>query len=118
VIDHLELLRGDLTDEAFSALSRADRVAWDIETSGLDWATERIGTCQLHSVETGTIVIQVYGDASPKRLRELLADTQVLKVFHHAPFDLRFMTAHWSVEPANVACTKLVQCLTFSLPPC
>jgi ribonuclease D len=30
----------------------------------------------------------------------------VVKVFHHAMFDLRFMVSHWSARPANVACTK------------
>lgn len=107
MIDHLELVRRDLTDEAFAALSRADRVAWDIETSGLDWATDQIGTCQLYSVDTGTIVVQLHGHAVPLRLSKLLADPGVVKVFHHAPFDLRFMSAHWGVEPVNVACTKV-----------
>jgi len=29
------------------------------------------------------------------------------KVFHHAPFDLRFLTGRWGATPRNVACTKV-----------
>mgnify|MGYP006194651211 CR=1 FL=1 len=41
----------------------------------------------------------------PDRLYEFLV--QVQKVFHHAPFDLRFMVAQWNVTPRNIACTKV-----------
>ncbi len=50
-------------------------------------------------------------------LARLLADEKVLKVFHHAPFDLSFMVAAWNVEPRNVACTKIaVKLITPSAP--
>ena len=38
----------------------------------------------------------------------LLATPSVRKVFHHAPFDLRFLTGRWRATPRNVACTKVV----------
>jgi ribonuclease D len=37
----------------------------------------------------------------------LLSDSAVLKVFHHALFDLRFMCSHWKVEAKNIGCTKI-----------
>jgi len=98
--------RADLSKEAFEAFAAADRVAWDIETSGLDWRIERIGTCQLHAPSVGTAIVQV-GAGVPERLKTLLMSRHVLKVFHHAPFDLRFMASHWKVRVKNVACTKV-----------
>lgn len=100
------MLRGDLSQKAFEELARSPVIAWDIETSGLDWRTDRIGTCQLHSASGTSVLVQVDGEV-PDRLRALLSDSSVLKVFHHAPFDLRFMTSQWKTHVASVACTKV-----------
>jgi ribonuclease D len=40
-------------------------------------------------------------------LISLLEDRDVPKVFHHAPFDLRFMMHQWSAKPASIRCTKV-----------
>jgi ribonuclease D len=101
-----ELLRGDLDEALASEFGAVGSVAWDIETSGLDPRTDRIGTAQLHAPGLGTVVVQV-GTAIPQRLCRLLADPAVCKVFHHAMFDLRFMVAHWDAQPARIACTKI-----------
>ncbi|MHB8341445.1 MAG: ribonuclease D [Mycobacteriales bacterium] len=100
------VLRHDLTGDLAAALHAVPRVAWDIETSGLDWRTDRIGTCQLHAPDVGTIIVQLNGH-QPSLLPELLADPGVLKAFHHAPFDLRFMTWHWRTPAVSIACTKV-----------
>jgi len=72
------------------ALSR--RIAWDIETTGLDWRREKIGTCQLFAEAVGAVVVSV-GEDRPSALARLIEDNTVEKVFHHAPFDLRFMVS-------------------------
>jgi ribonuclease D len=105
-MSEIALEYGDLSASNDMALRNDLRLAWDIETSGLDWASEEIATCQLHSETAGTVLVQRISGV-PQRLRGLLADPEVLKVFHHAPFDLRFMTTHWDVRPGRVACTKV-----------
>lgn len=106
MIDTGNLVRHDLTADLAASFVEAGKVAWDIETTGLDWRQGRIGTCQLHAANTGTVLVQIDGDR-PDRLAALLADETVLKVFHHAPFDLRWMTSHWQTKPASIACTKV-----------
>lgn len=103
---HLQLVEGDLDREVYREASQAGWVAWDIETSGLDWENDQIGTCQL-ATEGFVAVVQLRQGRTPDRLASLLASRDVTKVFHHAPFDLRFMIAKWGVVPANVACTKI-----------
>jgi ribonuclease D len=44
-IDKPVVVRNDLPVELSAALHAAPRIAWDTETSGLDWRVERIGTC-------------------------------------------------------------------------
>jgi ribonuclease D len=104
--DAVAVVKGDTTPELFNALRESKKIAWDIETSGLDWRSERIGVCQLYTPHTGTIVVQL-GSRRPNNLCSLLEDSDVLKVFHHAPFDLRFMHHHWGVRSRNLACTKI-----------
>jgi ribonuclease D len=87
-------------------IARVGIVAWDIETSGLDWRSERIGTCQLYAPGQPPCLVQLRGKL-PERLRLLLNDPEVTKLFHHALFDLRFMAHHWKATPQNIICTKI-----------
>lgn len=107
VTQQLAVVKGDVSPDFEWAVRDARLVAWDIETSGLDWRLDRIATCQLHIPGVGTEIIQM-NDHLPERLRDLLMSERVVKVFHHAPFDLRFMRYHWNATPHNVACTKIL----------
>jgi ribonuclease D len=102
----IQLLRDDLSVEFLGAALAAGRVAVDIETTGLDWRTDAIGTVQVCVPDTGIAVVQV-GPSVPERLRELMGLIRVQKVLHHAPFDLRFMVHLWQATPRNIACTKV-----------
>lgn len=103
----LTIASADLPDDLAAGFAQSPIVAWDIETSGLDWREDVIGTCQLFAEGLGTAVISIVGNSVPPRLAVLLADPGVVKVFHHAPFDLRFMVRSWGVRPAAVRCTKV-----------
>jgi ribonuclease D len=98
---------GDLPAALLDEYRRSTLVAWDIETSGLDWRTARIGTCQLFAAGPGAAVVSVADGVRPTGLASLLGDPQVPKVLHHAPFDLRFMMHEWDVKPASIRCTKV-----------
>ena len=52
------------------------------------------------------MVISLDG-GTPQRLMTLLEDPAVEKVFHHAPFDLRFMVHAWKSKPTSIRCTKV-----------
>lgn len=96
----------DLTKEQATAFASQQLIAWDIETSGLDWRNDRLGTCQLFAEGIGAVVVQL-GNGVPVQLAGLLETPNVKKVFHHAPFDLRFMVYWWGVQPQSILCTKV-----------
>jgi ribonuclease D len=104
-LDEISVFDSDLDQEAFDRALRAGIVAWDIETTGLDWRQDRIGTVQLQIAER-SCVVRING-AVPHRLKALLEDTSVLKVMHHAMFDLRFLVHRWQATPSHVVCTKI-----------
>ena len=99
------LVEGDLPGDLVKAL-RAERVvAVDTETSGLDWRDSQLQICQLFSQSTGAVVLRRVSDF-PVGLATVLSDQNVLKVFHFAPFDLRFLLSAWRLAVSPVACTK------------
>ncbi|MGZ5440782.1 MAG: ribonuclease D [Thermoanaerobaculia bacterium] len=114
--DQFELHSGDIPESIYRTLLSAKRVAWDIETSGLEWRSDRIGLCQLHGDDGTVSLVQIEGKP-PQRLIKLLEDSSVKKVFHHAMFDLRFMAHRWSAQPQNIACTKIAAKLLFPQQP-
>lgn len=104
--DSVRVEEGDLPADLAAAFGRANRIAWDVETTGLDWRREQLATCQLFAEGVGVVVVKTAG-GYPQRLAALLEDPAVEKVFHHAPFDLRFMVHRWDVHPTSVRCTKV-----------
>lgn len=102
----VSVYKDDLGDDQFVLYKGETEIAWDIETDGLDWENGRIGTCQIHGPTAGTSIVQI-GPGVPGNLLTLLESSEVTKVFHHAPFDLRFMMYHWKAKPKNIDCTKV-----------
>jgi ribonuclease D len=99
------VMRGDIDASTFERLSASPMLSWDIETTGLDWRSDRIATVQLH--DKGLVVLAQQLDDEPQLLRRLLEADEIPKLFHHAMFDLRFMASAWGAAPGNVACTKI-----------
>jgi ribonuclease D len=110
------LVDGDLPADLVDALRRSGVVAVDTETSGLDWRSDALHLCQLFTPEVGTVMLRRV-EGVPTGLASVLADTAVLKVLHFAPFDLRFLEAHWGVQAMSVACTKAASRLLEPTPP-
>ncbi len=96
---------GDLTAELFELLSVEAVVAVDTETTGLDWRADRLQICQFFAPSCGAVIVRSTGGGADRAVRLLQSDA-VLKVFHFAPFDLRFLESGWGAAVRNLACTK------------
>lgn len=107
-LEDIVKVRGDI-DTAFFLRVRAEgSIAWDVETTGLDWRSDRLGTVQLALPSGSVCVVQLETDRVPANLLTLLEMPSVRKIFHFAPFDLSFMVNEWRAKPQNVACTKVL----------
>lgn len=101
------VVTGDVSEGLMAAAMEAVAVAVDIETSGLDWASDTIASVQL-AVPSGPIeIVRIDSVTVPHKLVDLLESVQCLKVFHHAMFDLRFMRQAWGIRASRIACTKV-----------
>jgi ribonuclease D len=107
----IRLHRGDLPD-----LSRyqGGAVAIDTETMGLDPHRDRLCVVQLSPGDGTADVVQIPANvagtphAAAPNLVRLLADTNTLKIFHFARFDLGVLYQGLGVMPGPVYCTKIV----------
>jgi ribonuclease D len=101
----IRLHRGDLPD-----LSRYQRgaVAVDTEAMGLNPRRDRLCVVQLSPGDSTADVVQVLpGNSAAPNLTELLADGNILKIFHFARFDLGVLYQGLGVMPGPVYCTKI-----------
>ena len=95
---------GDLPDHVSFGAS----VAIDSETMGLRLGRDPLCVVQLSDGKGDAHVVQLRrpGYDAPN-LKRLLADPQVLKIFHFGRFDIAMMALHLGVTAAPVYCTKI-----------
>jgi ribonuclease D len=101
----IRLHRGDLPD-----LSRyqGGAVAIDTEAMGLNPQRDRLCVVQLSPGDGSADVVQVLpGNAGAPNLTKLLADGNILKIFHFGRFDLGVLYQAFGVMPGPVYCTKI-----------
>ncbi|HTZ37698.1 MAG TPA: ribonuclease D [Stellaceae bacterium] len=98
------LHRGDLPEGVVFGAT----VAVDTEAMGLNPHRDRLCLVQLSAGDGHAHLVQLApgGYAAP-RLKALLADRAVTKLFHFARFDMATIQQHLGVMPAPVYCTKI-----------
>lgn len=101
---NVTLHHGDLPE----GLDLGKVVAIDTETLGLKPQRDRLCLVQLSSGDSNVHLVKFDGkDYSAPRLKKLLADPGVTKLFHFARFDIGVMHAYLGVLTAPVYCTKI-----------
>ena len=100
----IRLHRGDLPDVG----RYRNAVAVDTETMGLDHHRDRLCVVQLSPGDGSADVVQIPRGAVPgANLKALLANSNILKIFHFARFDLGILEQTLGVMPAPIYCTKI-----------
>ena len=96
--------KGDLPD----GLKLGPMVAIDCETMGLNPHRDRLCVVQLSRGDGNAHVVQIaQGQTEAPNLCKLLADPDVLKLFHYWRFDIAAMFNTFGTLAAPVYCTKI-----------
>ncbi|MDJ0627948.1 MAG: ribonuclease D [Rhodobacter sp.] len=83
-------------------------VAIDCETMGLNPHRDRLCVVQMSSGDGDAHLVQIAkGQAQAPNLAAMLADPQVLKLFHFGRFDIAALLNAFGVLTAPVYCTKI-----------
>ena len=98
------LYKRDLPD----GLDLGPVVAIDCETMGLNPHRDRLCVVQMSSGDGDAHLVQVEkGQTSAPNLERMLADPEVLKLFHFGRFDIAALLNAFGVVTAPVYCTKI-----------
>lgn len=98
------LHEGDLPDD----LDLGPVVAVDSETMGLRFRRDPLCVVQLSSGDGDAHVVRLNRPAYDcPNLKRVLADPNVLKLFHFGRFDIGMFQLHLGVDTAPVYCTKI-----------
>ena len=105
----IKLYKGDLP----AGLDFGGSAAVDTETLGLVHRRDKLCLVQLSSGDGNAHLVQLDRAAyEAPRLRALLADPAVTKIFHYARFDVAALKQYLAVDTAPVYCTKIASKLT------
>jgi ribonuclease D len=100
----IKLHRNDLPE----GVRFKDSVAVDTETLGLIPRRDRLCLVQLSAGDGTAHLVQLDGkDWSAPRLKALLADPAILKIFHFARFDVAVLRQYLGVLAEPIYCTKI-----------
>ena len=91
-------------------------VAIDTETLGLKPHRDRLCLVQLSAGDGVAHLVQVAPPYEAPRLKALLTDPAVTKIFHFARFDIAVLRQHLGVDTAPIYCTKIASklCRTYT----
>lgn len=103
-----KLHRGDLP----AGVTFTGSVAIDTETLGLRPQRDRLCLVQLSGGDGRAHLVQVAPPYDAPRLKAVLADAELLKIFHFARFDVAVLSKYLGVKTAPIYCTKIASKLT------
>jgi len=100
----IKLHRGDLPADFVPGPA----IAIDTETLGLKPARDKLCLVQISVGDGSAHLVQVdRATYDAPRLKAVLADAAVTKIFHFARFDVAVLKAYLGVETTNIYCTKI-----------
>jgi ribonuclease D len=109
------IVQGDLSEELLQAYLKGPDLAIDTETMGLQTRRDRLCLVQLCNRDMKGTLVQISREtldpARPPaerapRLKRLLEDPGVLKVFHFARFDVAALRYWLGIDVAPLYCTR------------
>ena len=100
------------TDDLPDEIDLGNSIAIDTETTGLSLYRDRLCTVQICDNKENVYVVHLKGNKASKNLNKILADNNVLKIFHYGRFDIAFIKNKLDILCENVYCTKIASKLT------
>lgn len=95
---------GDLPDH----VQFRDSVAIDTETMGLNPLRDRLCVVQLSAGDGSAHLVRLpKGEYAAPNLKRLLADPEIIKIFHFARFDVAVLKHYLQVDTTPIYCTKI-----------
>ena len=99
----IKLYRGDLPAD----FNPGPSIAIDTETLGLNPRRDRLCVVQISTGDGNAHLVQIDPKQPAPRLKAVLEDPEVLKIFHFARFDVAVLKHSLGADTAPLYCTKI-----------
>ena len=101
----INLHKEDLPDE----IVLGDNIAVDCEFMGLNVERDALCLVQISTGKKDAHIIQLNRETyNAPKLKKILSDKNISKIFHYARADLLFIKKYLNVDVENVNCTKIM----------
>lgn len=101
------LVKQDLPVDIFEEFNQATELGVDCEMMGLNPHRDRLCLLQMSRENGSTALVQIDETQPPTKLKQVLENKQVQKIFHYARADCAFLKIRLNIEVNNIYCTKL-----------
>ena len=102
------LIHDDIPEGIFNNFMKLEKIAVDTELHGLTMNRDQICLVQLCDQEEQVCLVRPKRGASVSRLKALMENKDVLKVFHFALTDVAFFQTSLNIEVTPFCCTKVM----------
>ena len=102
------LIHDDIPEGIFSNFIKLEKIAVDTELHGLTMNRDQICLVQLCDQEKQVCLVRPKRDGGYSRLKSLMENKDVLKVFHFALTDVAFFKTSLNIEVTPFCCTKVM----------
>ena len=102
------LIHDDIPEEIFNSFMKLEKIAVDTELHGLTMNRDQICLVQLCDQEEQVCLVRPKRGAGVSRLKALMENKDVLKVFHFALTDVAFFRTSLNIEVTPFCCTKVM----------
>ena len=102
------LIHDDIPEVIFNNFMKLEKIAVDTELHGLTMNRDQICLVQLCDQEEQVCLVRPNRGAGYSRLKALMENKDVLKVFHFALTDVAFFKTSLNIEVTPFCCTKVM----------
>ncbi len=117
-MDNFEVCDRDITPTLLERYMKADAIAVDTETMGLNPWRDRLCLIQLCDPKGYVSAVRIArGQTEAPHLKQLLKAQNITKIFHFARFDLATLQHHLGIVTTPVFCTKIASKIARTYSP-
>ena len=117
-MENFEVCDRDLTSQLLERYLKANAIALDTETMGLNPMRDRLCLIQLCDFDGYVSAIRIErAQTSAPNLKQLLEAENITKIFHFARFDLATLQHHLGIVTAPAFCTKIASKIARTYSP-
>ena len=106
--EKISFCENDLTEELFNKYKSSKYLAIDTEAMGLYHGRDRLCLIQICNESNLISCIKIeIGCREAARIKDLLEDKNIMKIFHYARFDVAALKCNLKIDTQNIFCTKV-----------